>query len=386
MKPDNINYKAIQGIIPSDSAETAGVVHYQRLTRCFKYIRIAVMRRGLYYLFSLLCSLFIVISCASQKALIDRTAEGKILWPGPPEKPRISYLWNVSLLSRGAGARAVDFFAGDDDLTDPKTSGRLLRPYAVFVDEQETVYIADPGAFRITIINPKTGEARNIVKAGAEEFLAPVGIAAFQEKIYVSDSSLNKVLILSADGEKIGEFQGEFRRSTSLALDRNNGIIYVSDTLAHSVYRYDLNGTRVGLIGGSGSENGQFNFPTHLWIDGAGRLYVTDAMNFRIQIFSPDGSFEGKFGILGDAYGHLDKPKGVAADSDGNIYVVDSIKDMVKIFNRDGKLLLFFGQQGRDAGQFWLPSGIFIDTDNRIYVADTYNGRIQVFSYLGGKK
>jgi DNA-binding beta-propeller fold protein YncE len=385
MRMDYINCTALRCIIPCESAETFTVVHDQRRIHCF-YVARFVMQRRISYLFLLFSSLIILMSCASQKALIDHTAREKIFWPGPPEKPRIAYLWNVSLLSGDAGARAVVFFAGDDDLTDPKTSGRLLRPYAIFVDEQETVYVADPGAFRITIIDPKTGDTRNIVKAGAEEFISPVGIAAFQEKIYVSDSFLNKVFILSADGTRISEFQGEFRRSTALALDRNNGIIYVSDTLAHFVYQYDLNGKRLGVIGGNGSEDGQFNFPTHLWVDRAGRLYVTDAMNFRIQIFSPDGAFEDKFGILGDAYGHLDKPKGVATDSDGNIYVVDSIKDMVKIFNRDGKLLLFFGKQGRDVGQFWLPSGIFIDMKNRIYVADTYNGRIQAFSYLGGEQ
>ncbi len=380
---DCINETALRYIVPRSAAKNGTVVRDRRRTPCFHIERFMVQRR-IYYLLLLFSSLIIVMSCVSQKALIDHTAREKIFWPGPPEKPRISYLWNVSLLSGDAGARVVDFFAGDDDLTDPKTSGRLLRPYAVFVDEQENVYIADPGAFRITIIDPKTGDTRTIVKAGTEEFISPVGIAAFQGKIYVSDSSLNKVLILRADGTKINEFQGDFRRSTSLALDRNNGMIYVSDTLAHSVYRYDLNGKRLGVIGGNGSADGQFNFPTHLWIDGAGRLYVTDAMNFRIQIFSADGTFEDKFGILGDAYGHLDKPKGVATDNDGNIYVVDSIKDMVKIFNRDGKLLLFFGKQGRDVGQFWLPSGIFIDVKNRIYVADTYNGRIQVFRYLGG--
>jgi len=46
---------------------------------------------------------------------------------------------------------------------------------------------------------------------------------------------------------------------------------------------------KAGSTGRNGSEAGEFNFPTHIWIDKTGRLSVTDAMNFRIQLFSPDG-------------------------------------------------------------------------------------------------
>ncbi len=345
--------------------------------------RLFCMRTG--YCLSFCLVTVVLISCTSQRAVIDRSAMEKILWPGPPEKPRISYLWNVSLLSGSEGSRAASFLAGEDDATDPRTSERLLRPYSIFVDEQGVLYITDPGAYRITIIDLKSNDARNILDAGTQEFLSPIGIVAFQGKVYVSDSLLNKVFIFDAEGRLVGELQGEFKRPTSLALDRARGRIYVTDTLAHVIYQYDPEGRRLNALGRNGSEAGEFNFPTHIWIDRAGKLYVTDAMNFRIQIFSPAGVYEGSIGMLGDAYGDLEKPKGVAVDSDGNVYVVDAIKDMVKIFSREGKLLLFFGQQGRDFGQFWLPSGIFIDEKDQIYVADTYNSRVQVFRYLGNK-
>jgi DNA-binding beta-propeller fold protein YncE len=324
-------------------------------------------------------------SCAPQKALIDRSGMDKIIWPGPPERPRITFLWSVTNLSDDPQSRAARFLAGEEDAADSRTSDRFLRPYSIFVDEAGLLYVTDPGAYRVTVIDPKSGDTRHIVETGKEEFLSPVGIAAFRGRIYVSDSGLNKVFIFGPDGKRFGELAGEFMRPTSLAIDRSRGVMYVTDTLAHLVYRYDLDGRRLGVISRKGLEEGEFNYPTHIWVDNKGSLYVTDSMNFRIMIFSPDGTFETMFGRLGDALGELDKPKGVATDGDGNIYVVDSIQDMVKIFNREGKLLLSFGEQGRDFGQFWLPSGIFIDEKNQIYVADTYNGRVQVFKYLGGK-
>jgi len=198
----------------------------------------------------------------------------------------------------------------------------------------------------------------------------------------VSDSLLKKVFIFDAAGKPAGTFEGEFERPTGLGLDARNGLVYVADTIAHTVSVHDASGRRLGSIGRHGTDTGEFNFPTHLWVDNAGDLYVVDSMNFRIQIFSGGKTFAAAFGMTGDAYGNLEKPKGIAVDSQGNTYVVDSIRDMVKIFDREGRLLLFFGGQGQDYGQLWLPSGIFIRNDV-IYIADTYNGRIQAFRYMG---
>ncbi len=328
-----------------------------------------------------------MVSCASPKALIDRTAMEKISWPGPPEKPRIDYLWTVSAWSSWERGGISEVFAGSPDTgnSDPRSASRLLGPYGLFVDEEDRLLITDPAAFRVTIINTREGDVLHVLQAGEEDFLSPIGVVSFKGKIFVSDSVLRKVFILDAGGKRTGNFDGEFERPTALALDAERGVIYVSDTLANTVYRYSPEGKRLGSIGKKGQGKGEFNFPTHLWVGEKGVLYVTDSMNFRVQMFSASGTFEGMFGELGDAYGNLDKPKGIATDSAGNIYVVDSIKDMVKIFDRAGKLLLFFGGQGRDYGQFWLPSGIFIKNDS-IYLADTYNGRVQVFRYRREKQ
>lgn len=332
-------------------------------------------------------SVLTLYGCASQKAIIDRTAVDKIIWPGPPEKPRIKYEWSLSIVSGKEGLSASDLLLGErDDFTDPRTSNRLLRPYSIFVGENGRVYIADTGAYRVTVMDPANSEVFNIAEAGKDEFLSPIGVVAYKGRVYVSDSSLNKVFILDEKGGLKGELAGKFLRPTSLALDRERGIVYVSDTLANKIYKYSPDGARLGDIGTEGIGEGQFNFPTHIWVDSKGTLYVTDSMNFRVQMFSPDGRFKGMFGTHGDSYGDIDKPKGVATDSDGNIYLVDSIHDMVKIFDVSGRLLLFFGGSGTRYGDFWLPSGIYIDGKDNIYVADTYNGRVQVFQYVKEKK
>ncbi len=341
-----------------------------------------------FYSVALLLVFILSASCVPKTALIQKDAEGKIFWPGPPEKERIKYLWSVSVVEvMGKGGRrgVLDFLAGDfeGDITDPGTSNTLHRPFGLFVDDKQNLYITDTGAFRVTIINLKDLKSRQIMDAGKEEFQMPVGVVADGKgKIFISDSVLKKVFIFNGKGKYMNEVKGDFLRPTGLAIDNVRGRLYISDTMAHKIYVYSTNGVVIDEIGGQGIEHGEFNFPTHLWTDRDGYLYVTDSMNFRVQIFNPDGEFERTFGTLGDAYSDLEKPKGVATDSDGHIYVVDSINDMIKIYNREGLLLLFFGEEGVDYGQLWLPSGIFIDNDDVIYVADTYNMRVQAFQYL----
>lgn len=333
----------------------------------------------------MLVTILSLISCTSQKAFIDQNAMDKIYWPGPPERPRITYLWSITTGSSDPAERAYHVLAGSEGYTDPRSSSRLLRPYGLFVDDQDLIYVTDSGAARVTIINPKDGDIRYLVNAGSDEFISPIGIAVFQERIYVSDSLLKKVFIVDKGGKLVGTFEGLFERPTGMALDAARKRIYVADTQADTIYSYNLEGKRLGSIGRSGTGEGEFHFPAHIWIDKNGDLYVTDTLNFRVQRFSADGVFRSMFGMLGDAHGDLDKPKGIATDSDGNVYVVDSIKDTIKIFNPKGELLLFFGRQGKNYGEFWLPSGIFMDRRDRLFVADTYNSRVQVFRYLGVK-
>ena len=331
-----------------------------------------------FVIFSLL--MLFICSCVTTKAKIDRTAQNMIFWPGPPETPRISYEYSISYL--GSSNSFVSLFAGaKEDIINPKYSESLLRPYSLYVYNNK-IFITDIGAMRLSIVDVSSGDSYSITKVGKMELLSPVGVVVYKNRIYLSDSLLSNVFILTMKGKLIAKFKGRLKRPTCLAVDKKNERIYLSDTLAHKVYVYDPNGNRLGSIGKRGNRDGEFNFPTHLWVDERSNLYVTDTMNFRIQVFSPDGKFRFKIGKLGKAYGHLEKPKGVATDSDGNIYVVDSINDTVKIFNRKGKLLLFFGEKGTYYGDFWLPSGIFIAKDY-IYVADTYNSRVQVFKYLG---
>ena len=317
------------------------------------------------------------------------TASGGVVWPGKPEKPRIRYLWSLQDVGGEdlEGERSyLDLIAGrsEGDMTEAQMANMLIRPQGIYVDDNR-IYIADPGAARVTVVDRNTLDVLQITDAKGEGLEYPKSVVAgINGAIYVADSDAKKVIAYAPDGKFLFFLQGDFLRPAGLAIDRVRGLIYVVDTDAHMVHIYGPDGNSKGSIGKLGGGAGEFYYPTYAAVDSKGNLYVTDFLNFRVQIFSPEGRFIKTIGQLGDSYDTLDKPKGVAVDNEGHIYIVDGIRNMVKIFDQEGKLLLFFGEKGEGYGDFYLPAGIFIDSKNIIYVADSFNMRIQAFQFLGG--
>lgn len=305
------------------------------------------------------------------------------VWPDPPARARIRF---VKAVARPAdlGARPL-FWERLGEVVLGKHEEWLIRPTAVTA-KGPIVYVADPGAQALWVIDTQRGRFRKIQKAKAQLLVSPVAIAVGQDdRIYVADSFLAKIFVYGADLTPESTIaDAALRRPAGLAFDGASNHLYVADAGAHRIWIYTGDGTPAGAIGRRGAGDGEFNFPTHVTVDRSGMLYVTDSLGFRVQMFYGDGRFAGQFGRPGDSSGDFARPKGVAVDSEGHLYVVDALFDAVQIFDRQGRFLLSFGERGVRPGQFWLPAGVFIDPADRIYVADAYNQRVQIFQFLAG--
>ena len=145
-------------------------------------------------------------------------------------------------------------------------------------------------------------------------------------------------------------------------------------------YKYEF----VRKWGSEGSEDGQFYRPWGVAIDNDDNVYVadwnnTDCSNNQIQFFDSQGNFLRKWGSEGSEDGQFDKPAGVALDGDGNVYVADWNNHRIQVFNSEGNFLRKWGSRGSEDGQFDRPYGLAIGSDGNVYVADTGYYRIQVF-------
>ena len=322
----------------------------------------------------------LISGCATpEKPIAGSQQASEIIWPAPPLKPRIKYLYQFdeptdleiheSLLSRFWGW-----------ISGRSLSTGMVRPYTIAAKNQ-LIAVTDPGKKAVHLFNTGNNEYLQINKADKTYFSSPVGVAISNEHVYISDSRLGKIFILTKDGEFVKTIES-MKRPTGLYFDNKNNQLYAADTLNHKIAVYNSEGQEVFSFGQRNKKGGGFNLPSHLALN-KDTLYVNDTMNFRIQLFDLDGKYISGFGKHGDASGYFSQPKGVGVDSKGHIYVVDAIFHRVQIFDPTGRYLMDFGSQGSKAGEFWLPSGLFIDDQDKIYVADSYNRRVQVFQYVG---
>jgi DNA-binding beta-propeller fold protein YncE len=248
-------------------------------------------------------------------------------------------------------------------------------------------WVLDQGQETIYEVQKNKLQKPRAIKKKDNFFTSLVGVCSMPNgDILFTDSRLNKVFIIDHDKKKLASLNDtlQFQQPTGIAYSAASGEIWVVETGAHRVSVLGTNGELIKRIGNRGEENGQFNFPTSIWIDKDGDVYIVDAMNFRVQIFHKNGDFVTAFGEEGDASGTFARPKGIATDTYGNIYVADALFHVVQIFDRSGNFLYSFGKQGREKEEFWMPSGIFIDSKNYIYVADSYNSRVQIFQLVNG--
>lgn len=264
----------------------------------------------------------------------------------------------------------------------------MSRPMAVAATpDGNVVYVADPDAHCVHRYDLERGRYKCLVAAD-ESVVSPIGLAVTNAgHLYVSDSQHGRLLQMAPSGKVLEQFNVEvtLEQPTGLFWDGPAERLLVTDTMQQLVMAVDAQGRHLATLGERGNREGQFNFPTYLWIDGAGELLVTDSLNFRIQRFDSQRNFLHMFGKNGDQPGDLARPKGVAVDTFGHIYVIDALFHAMQVFDRDGRWLLTVGRQGQGPGEFWLPNGIFVTANNTIFVADSYNKRVQVFRYVGAE-
>lgn len=317
--------------------------------------------------------LFVVCS-----AELSAQSDSSLAWPSLPDRARISHIQTIASNAdfkqdKGWWSRIVTFFAGGES-----ERPWLVQPVGIAVSADGRIFIADPGAHCIHVVQPEKKEYDLITETKFGKLRSPVGLAFDGEgRLYVSDSERHSVIRFDDDLDAEREFSGTFARPTGVSIVGST--LYVVDTGVHKVFRCDLDGRPLGEFGRHGFGSGEFNYPVQVAVRES--VYVTDALNYRVQKFDLAGKHLRTIGTQGNVPGRFASPKAAALDSDGNLYVTDALMDNFQIFSPAGQLLLVVGRKGTRSGEFMSPGGIAIDRSDRIYIVDTLNRRIQIFQY-----
>lgn len=323
------------------------------------------------------------------KSVQAANAKLNLVWPLPPDKPRIRFLEmfsnNFEIEPRKKKSW-VDRMVGNPD---QNVTEYFEKPAGVAVDSQGRMLIASTQKATVYILSKEKHEVIRLHGDRGMFLNTPLGLAVDrQDNIYVGDVGLKQVLKFSSQGQLLATSGTDagFKNPVYMALDENRGRLYVVDSHLHQVIVLNPETFEViARVGRRGGRNGEFNFPVGVGVAPDGSFAVTDTGSCSVQIFSPDFKFLRRFGKQGTQPGDFVRPKGVAYDSEGHLYVMDASFNNMQIFNDKGQILMFVGAFGGAPGTFNLPNGIYIDKENRIYVSDQLNHRVQIFQFLGGE-
>ena len=262
-------------------------------------------------------------------------------------------------------------------------------PYGVFVNTNNTIYVADRGNSRFLVWDKDSINPTRII-SGSLTFPMAIFVAITGD-IYVDNGNTygrvdkftmntnSSVSAMSTGGQCLGLF-----------IDSANNL-YCSLHDVHKVIKQLLGSvsnimTIIAGIGCSGSTANMLNRPQGIFVDINFDLYVADSGNNRIQLFRPgqlNGITVAGTGSLNVTIA-LSYPTGVVLDGDGYLFIADNGNSRIVGSGPNGFRCIVgcSSVNGSTADQLSYPATLSFDSFGNIYVADYGNYRVQKFLLL----
>nr|XP_006818505.1 PREDICTED: tripartite motif-containing protein 2-like [Saccoglossus kowalevskii] len=245
-------------------------------------------------------------------------------------------------------------------------------PLGVGINICGDIVVADEGNETVQIVD-KFGRPKSQLQfTGYSKTVSPIDVAISLDNAYfITDGSWvpsaeNQVIVCNQYGKVIKCFGAkELKYPYGIAINHNNGIVYVVDNDAHCIRLYEMASFKyIKSVGSKGQGSCNFESPKFIAINSNGCLIVSDTGNDRIQVLSSDG--ECMFVFHGCENDYFSFPCGVATDKNDNIYVCDYEHNRVQKFNSKGAFITN-SVSGSDVHN---PIGVAVTDDGKIIVTD----------------
>jgi len=232
------------------------------------------------------------------------------------------------------------------------------------------IYVCDASAANVSILDFRMKQVRILGRTGQVTLVKPIDLEIAPDGMkYVADTGLGAIIVFDSTDRYAGRISVPDLRPVGVAVFENE--LFVSDLKGSKVRVFDrLTGKPLRTIGSVGAGPGQIGCAMGVAVDRAGNVYVNDVIGCRVQKFTRDGKFIASLGGLGDYRGAFVRPKLMTVDSTGILYVVDEAFQNVQMFDDQRRLLLDFGKNGTHPGAMDMPAGICVtDSDLDLFAS-----------------
>jgi sugar lactone lactonase YvrE len=276
-----------------------------------------------------------------------------------------------------------------------KGINELYNPWGLYVDDDQTVYVADTSNHRI--VEWKWGATSGQVVAGgngqgsrAHQLFNPVDVIVDKERdsLIICDNSNYRVVRWSRRNGTSGETIISSINCMSLTMDES-GSLYVTDFGKHEVRRYrrgQSQGTVVAGGNGKGARLDRLSSPRYVFVDRDHSVYVSDWGNHRVMKWV-EGAKQGIVVVGGQGQGNgltqLNYPHGVVVDQLGTVYVADQGNHRIMRWIKgaaQGSAIVDGKGGGGQSNQLSGPFGLSFDQHGNLYVVDNVYARVQKFN------
>jgi DNA-binding beta-propeller fold protein YncE len=159
-------------------------------------------------------------------------------------------------------------------------------------DTRGNYYIADIGNARVVKLAPDGAVLDTWAGTGEEdgEFLSPMDVAVFGQRVYVTDWQRGQVMVFTTDGTFITAWgdeggPGGLVSPRGVDVDRDGYVYVVDSDNVGRVNKYAPDGTWLVTISGGGNE--ELHYPWGITVATNGSVYVADSGNDRIVAYQP---------------------------------------------------------------------------------------------------
>jgi hypothetical protein len=202
---------------------------------------------------------------------------------------------------------------------------QFREPLALTGDKEGNLFVADTGNDRIASLKYVEDDLIWIKEIRAPEgdpLRRPSGVALSGGLLYVADAGNSRIVVLGTDGSFVRSFTVEWRGaklfepSALAAVTRGDEWIYygeyflaVTDSLGGRLWKISPDGKALGLVRrASIGDRGSFN---HIAIDYYGNIYVTDTRAAKIHKFDRYLKYIVAIGEKGMGDVQFDEPRGI---------------------------------------------------------------------------